>query len=62
MRSSASLSTDQKVEILFSYLFSDSTAEEEELFWNRLTDAEIAELKKVQKEEMIPFSHLKKHA
>jgi hypothetical protein len=43
--------TEQKVEIVFNYLFDNNKANEEEFFWNQLSSSEISKLNKIKKEE-----------
>lgn len=52
-------SQDQKLEIIFSYLFSDKKNLEEEAFWNKLSKEEVIKLEKIEKEKIFDFSLLK---
>lgn len=52
--------TEQKIEIVFNYLFDNDKANEEEFFWNQLNNSEISKLNEVRKEEWISLSELRK--
>ena len=53
---------DQKIDMIFKFLFDQKNAEQEENFWNRLTDDEVNELRNIEKEKTISFSDfLRKH-
>ena len=52
--------TEQKVEIVFNYLFDNNKANEEEFFWNQLSSSEISKLNKIKKEEWVSLSELRK--
>jgi len=54
------LTQSKKVDMIFSYLFGDKKAFEEEAFWNNLQDDEIQELQKIRKEKTYDFLQLKK--
>ena len=54
------LTQSKKVDMIFSFLFGDKKAIEEEAFWNGLHDDEIQELQKIRKEKTYDFSKLKK--
>ncbi len=56
------ISTDQKVEMIFTYLFDGKKSEEEERFWNVISEKEIKELQRISTEETVPFSSVKEHA
>lgn len=53
------LSTEKKVNIIFSYLFSDEKSREEEFFWNELSAQECEDLEKIQWEKVYDFEWLK---
>lgn len=53
------LTTEKKVNMIFSYLFSYDKSKEEEFFWNRLNDKEVSELKKIEQEKTYDFNILK---
>jgi len=54
------LNTDKKIDIIFSYLFSEDKSNEEEFFWNSLKKDEISKLNKINKnDETFDFSDLK---
>jgi hypothetical protein len=50
----------QKVDMIFSYLFSTGKMKDEDAFWNRLKPDEIRELEKICKEPTLDFSILEK--
>lgn len=47
----AEITTDQKIDMIFSFLFNNDKKKEEEFFWNCLTKKEIAEIKKIDEED-----------
>jgi len=49
----------QKVDIIFSYLFSDKKSFEEEKFWNKLSNHELSKIEEIDKEETFDFNILK---
>jgi len=54
------LSLEKKINMIFSYIFSDKKNEEEEFFWNNLTENEIINLERIDKnDETMDFSSLK---
>ncbi len=54
------INTEKKVDIIFSYLFSDDKIEEEQFFWNNLKKEEISRLEKINKnDETFDFNNLK---
>lgn len=52
-------SKDEKIDLIFSYIFSDKEAIEEQNFWNELKNNEINNLSVIDKEETFDFSILK---
>jgi len=52
--------TEQKIEIVFNYLFDNNKANEEEFFWNSLNNWEIYKLNKIKKEKWVLLSELRK--
>ena len=54
------LTQTKKVDMIFSFLFSDKKSNEEESFWNNLQHDELKELQKIRKEKTYNFSKLKK--
>ncbi len=52
------LTTDEKVNMLFRYVFNLQSADDEERFWNELSAAELKELNEIRKEETISFTQL----
>ncbi len=58
MASQKNISTEQKVNIIFSYLFDDDKAVEEEFFWNEFKKEEIQEIDNIRQEESIPFEKI----
>ena len=53
------LTTDEKVNMLFRYVFNLQSADDEERFWNELSAAELEEINDIRKEETISFEELK---
>ena len=54
------MDTKKKVDIIFSYLFSDEKSNEEEFFWNNLKKEEISRLEEIDKnDETFDFRDLK---
>ncbi len=53
------LTTDEKVNMLFRYMFNLQSADDEERFWNELSAVEVKELNNIRKEETISFEQLK---
>lgn len=53
------LSTEQKINKIYMYLFSDEKASEEEDFWNKLNDSELKKIDEIRKEEISDFDLLK---
>jgi hypothetical protein len=54
------LETSEKINIIFSYLFSEDKSNEEEFFWNSLKKEEIKNFETIDKNiETFDFSDLK---
>jgi len=54
------IDNEKKIDIIFSYLFSDDKIDEEQFFWNNLKDEEISRLEKINNiDETSDFSNLK---
>lgn len=53
------INTEKKIDMIFTYLFSDNKAIEEEFFWNNLEKEEINKLQKIEKEEVYNFDNIK---
>jgi len=50
----------KKIDIIFSYLFSDEKIDEEQFFWNNLKKEEISKLENINKnDETFDFNNLK---
>lgn len=58
--STKNLSTEEKVSILFDYVFSGEKAKEEDFFWNHLSEGEMKDLEKIKEEKTISFVNFKK--
>ena len=52
-------SEKEKLNIIFSYLFSNEKSFEEEDFWNKLSKKDLSKIEKIEKEETFDFSLLK---
>ena len=54
------INNEKKIDIIFSYLFSDEKIDEEQFFWNNLKKEEISKLEKIDNnDETFDFSNLK---
>jgi len=54
-----SLTQEKKINIIYSYLFSDNKSLEEEDFWNKLSENDLIKINKIEKEETSDFNSLK---
>ncbi|MDD4151381.1 MAG: hypothetical protein PHR68_02090 [Candidatus Gracilibacteria bacterium] len=52
------LSERKKIDMIFSYLFSDKKTFEEEDFWNKLSKKDLTKLEQIDKEETFDFASL----
>ena len=53
------LETKEKINIIFSYLFSEEKSNEEEFFWNSLKKDEVQKLEKISNNDTSSFNDLK---
>lgn len=54
------IDNEKKIDIIFSYLFSDDKIDEEQFFWNNLKDDEISRLEIINdSDDTFDFSNLK---
>lgn len=53
------ISQQKKIDLIYTYLFSDSKSIEEENFWNKLSSIDIKKLEKIEDEEIEDFNLLK---
>ena len=54
------IDSKKKIDMIFSYLFSDDKNDEEQFFWNNLKKEEISKLEQIEKnDETFDFSNLK---
>ena len=53
------INTDEKINIIFSYLFSEDKSNEEEFFWNSLKKEEVCKLEEISNQETFDFNDLK---
>ena len=54
------ITTKQKVDIIFNYLFDHQKTLEEDFFWNSLKDSELCDLKKITMEGTVDMDDFKK--
>jgi len=54
------ISQEEKVNLIFEYIFDGDKHIQEEEFWNKLSKEDLVELKKVEDEKSISFEVLKK--
>ncbi len=52
------LPLEKKVDIIFTFLFDQNTAEKEEKFWSKLTSKEVKRLEKINVKNARPLSAL----
>ncbi len=58
-RKSNNFSKTQKVDMIFSYIFSPDKNLEEQDFWNKLSKQDLSRLESIEKEEVSDFSLLR---
>jgi len=56
MKTSSKISQEEKINIIFNYLFNGKSHIEEEIFWNTLSEKEINQLNEIKKEPKISFT------
>lgn len=53
------IDNQQKINMIFTYLFDDDKSLEEEFFWNNLNNDEIKKYESIRNEETYDLSNLK---
>lgn len=51
---------EQKIDMIFKFIFNDKKAIEEERFWNELSESEVKELDTINRDTVISFDSLQK--
>ena len=60
MNQTTHLSLEDKINLIFNFIFNWKSHIEEEIFWNSLSNKEVNELKKIKKEKTISLKELEK--
>lgn len=53
MHTKANLTLEEKINMIFNYLFEGKSQQEEEDFWNKLTEEEANELEVIKKQKPV---------
>ncbi len=53
------ISQEEKIDLIFKYLFESESHIKEEDFWNKLSEIDFSELKNIKDEDSISFEELK---
>ena len=59
MKSSIKLSKEEKIDLIFNFIFNGKSHQKEEEFWNSLSETEAKELEKIKKEDVVSINELK---